>query len=234
MVKITKKNLNLNNVEKIVNNKYLGNNSNNMPKGSNKSKKNNIPVGNNKKSTKCRNILEKLEGKSAPKVILEVRKKDSNVKGNNKFSWSKLDTRNMYKNKRIIIFALPGAFTPTCSNTHLPGYERNYNKIKKLGIDEIYCLSVNDAFVMFNWCKKLKVKNVKPLPDGNAKFTKKMGALVNKSNLGFGKRSWRYSMVINNGKIEKMFVEGGRVNNCQIDPFEVSDANTMIKYLSSK
>jgi peroxiredoxin len=173
-----------------------------------------------------------LEGKMAPKVILEVRKRDNRVRGNNKFSWDMLDTNNIYKNKRIIIFALPGAFTPTCSNTHLPGYERNYNKIRKLGIDEIYCLSVNDAFVMFNWCKSLKVKNVKPLPDGNAKFTKKMGALVNKSNLGFGKRSWRYSMVINNGKIEKLFVEGGRINNCPIDPFEVSDADTMIKYLS--
>ena len=184
------------------------------------------------KQKRCRNVLEMLEGKMAPKVILEVRKRDNRVKGNNKFSWDMLDTTNIYKNKRIIIFALPGAFTPTCSNTHLPGYERNYNKIRKLGIDEIYCLSVNDAFVMFNWCKSLKVKNVKPLPDGNAKFTKKMGALVNKSNLGFGKRSWRYSMVINNSKIEKLFVEGGRINNCPIDPFEVSDADTMIKYLS--
>ena len=234
MPKITKKKLNLNNVEKIVNNRYLGNNSNSLANGNNKSKKNNNSKGNNKKSSKCRTVLEKLEGKLAPKVVLEVRKRDNKVKGNNKFSWSKLDTREMYKNKRIVIFALPGAFTPTCSNTHLPGYERNYNKIKKLGIDEIYCLSVNDSFVMFNWCKKLKVKNVKPLPDGNAKFTKKMGALVNKSNLGFGRRSWRYSMVVDNGKIEKMFVEGGRIHNCSIDPFEVSDADTMIKYLSSK
>jgi len=228
MVKVTKKNLNLNNIEQFVNNKYRGNNSNNNTKGVKKTKKNN-----KKSNNKCRKVLEKLEGKMAPKVILEVRKRDNNVKGDNKFSWSKLDTNEMYKNKRIIIFALPGAFTPTCSNTHLPGYEKNYNKIKKLGIDEIYCLSVNDAFVMFNWCKKLKVKNVKPLPDGNAKFTKKMGALVNKSNLGFGKRSWRYSMVVTNGKIEKLFVEGGRVHNCPIDPFEVSDADTMIKYLSS-
>lgn len=234
----------LNNIEKAINNNYLGNNTKKNTKNTTNTKnikskkkiskkvtKNNLKNNFNKQK-RCRNVLEMLEGKMAPKVILEVRKRDNRVKGNNKFSWDMLDTNNIYKNKRIIIFALPGAFTPTCSNTHLPGYERNYNKIRKLGIDEIYCLSVNDAFVMFNWCKSLKVKNVKPLPDGNAKFTKKMGALVNKSNLGFGKRSWRYSMVINNCKIEKLFVEGGRINNCPIDPFEVSDADTMIKYLS--
>lgn len=234
----------LNNIEKAINNNYLGNNTKKNTKNTTNTKnikskkkiskkvtKNNLKNNFNKQK-RCRNVLEMLEGKIAPRVILEVRKRDNRVKGNNKFSWDMLDTNNIYKNKRIIIFALPGAFTPTCSNTHLPGYEKNYNKIRKLGIDEIYCLSVNDAFVMFNWCKSLKVKNVKPLPDGNAKFTKKMGALVNKSNLGFGKRSWRYSMVINNGKIEKLFVEGGRINNCPIDPFEVSDADTMIKYLS--
>ena len=113
----------------------------------------------------------------------------------------------------------------------MPGFEKKYSQIRELGIDEIYCLSVNDAFVMFNWCKKLKVKMVKVLPDGNANFTKKMGLLVKKNNLGFGRRSWRYSMVINNGIIEKIFVEKGLSNNCKSDPFEVSDADTMIQYL---
>ena len=221
----------LNNIEKAINNNYLGNNTKKNAKNKRKFSKK-VTKNNLNKQKKCRSVLEMLEGKIAPKVELEVRKRDNRVKGDNKFSWDKLDTNSIYKNKRIIIFALPGAFTPTCSNTHLPGYEKNYNKIRNLGIDEIYCLSVNDAFVMFNWCKSLKVKNVKPLPDGNAKFTKKMGALVNKSNLGFGKRSWRYSMVVKNGKIEKLFVEGGRENNCPTDPFEVSDANTMINYLT--
>ena len=104
-------------------------------------------------------------------------------------------------------------------------------EIRRLGIDEIYCLSVNDAFVMFNWCKKLKVKKVQILPDGNAAFTKKMGLLVEKNNLGFGRRSWRYAMIVNKGIIEKIFIEKGLMNNCSSDPFEVSDAETMIKYL---
>jgi peroxiredoxin len=175
--------------------------------------------------------IYKKEGDEAPRVRLQCRKRDLTVKGPNKYCWNQVYTRDLYENKRIIIFGLPGAFTPTCSTTHLPEYEKNYDKIKKLGIDEIYCLSVNDAFVMFNWCKKLKVKNVKVLPDGNGHFTKKMGLLVSKSNLGFGKRSWRYSMVIKDGIIEKIFIEKGLVDNCANDPFEVSDAKTMIKYL---
>lgn len=175
--------------------------------------------------------IYKQEGAEAPKVRLQCRKRDPKMKGPNKFCWNKVYTRDLYQNKRIIIFGLPGAFTPTCSTTHLPEYEKHYQEIRKLGIDEIYCLSVNDAFVMFNWCKKLKVKMVKILPDGNAHFTKQMGLLVNKSNLGFGRRSWRYSMVIDDGIIEKIFVEKGLMNNCADDPFEVSDAKTMIQYL---
>ena len=98
----------------------------------------------------------------------------------------------------------------------------------------MYVLSVNDAFVMFNWCKKLDIKKVKFLPDGNGDFTRKMGAMVKKNNLGFGERSWRYSMVVNDGKIEKLFTEDGKMHNCPSDPFEVSDAKTMLKYLKSK
>jgi len=189
-----------------------------------------------KSNKKClsNNNIKKIhlhEGQLAPKVKLQCRKRDSTVKGPNKFCWNEVNTKELYQDRRIIIFALPGAFTPTCSTTHLPGFEKNYDKIRRLGIDEIYCLSVNDAFVMFNWCKKLKVKKVQVLPDGNGLFTKKMGLLVHKKNLGFGKRSWRYAMVINNGIIEKMFIEKGLENNCVDDPFEISDANTMIKYL---
>ena len=201
---------------------------------SNKSKNN---LGSNKKSKrntkKCNKLsLDNAIGFPAPIIKLKIRVRDEKVKGENKYRWDMLNTKDIYKNQRIIIFALPGAYTPTCHNTHLPGYEKNYNLItKKLGINEIYCLSVNDAFVMFNWCNKLKVKNVKSIPDGNGKFTKAMGALVKKSNLGFGDRSWRYSMVINDGIIEKMFCEKGKQNNCEEDPFKVSDANTMIKYL---
>tara|TARA_B110001469_G_C9581493_1_gene288423 strand:- start:429 stop:1049 length:621 start_codon:yes stop_codon:yes gene_type:complete len=198
--------------------------------------KKNSKIVNKKSNKKClsNNNIKKIhlqEGQSAPKVKLQCRKQDSTVKGPNKFCWNEVNTKELYQDRRIIIFALPGAFTPTCSTTHLPGFEKNYDKIRRLGIDEIYCLSVNDAFVMFNWCKKLKVKKVQVLPDGNGLFTKKMGLLVHKNNLGFGKRSWRYAMVINNGIIEKMFIEKGLENNCVDDPFEISDANTMIKYL---
>lgn len=200
----------------------------------NKNKKTNLTK--NKKTKKCLSnnnikVIHLQEGTVAPKVTLQCRKRDPNVKGPNKFCWDPVKTKDLYKNRRIIIFALPGAFTPTCSNTHLPGFEKNYSKIKKLGIDEIYCLSVNDAFVMFNWCQKLKIKKVQVLPDGNANFTRKMGLLVKKKNLGFGHRSWRYSMIINEGIIEKMFVERGLQDDCATDPFEVSDAITMMKYL---
>jgi peroxiredoxin len=204
-------------------------------KNKSKSNKSNLQNNNNNNNKKCNKLsLNNAVGFSAPKVQLKIRVRDNNVEGDNKFRWDKMNTKDIYEGKRIIIFALPGAYTPTCHNTHLPGYEKNYHKIKKMGIDEIYCLSVNDAFVMFNWCKKLKAKNVKPIPDGNGKFTKAMGALVKKSNLGFGDRSWRYSMVVNNGRIEKMFCEKGKRNNCSEDPFEVSDADTMMKYLESK
>lgn len=147
------------------------------------------------------------------------------------FDWQDLSTKDIFGGKKIVVFALPGAYTPTCSGTHLPGYEAKYSEFKKLGIDEVYCLSVNDAFVMLNWFSDLGIKNVKFLPDGTFEFTKKMKMLVKKDNLGFGNRSWRYSMYVVDGKIQKMFVEVGKKNNCPTDPFAVSDAGTMLDYL---
>lgn len=171
------------------------------------------------------------EGKRVPNVVFRTRIRDEKVKGPNKFKWKNLTSKEVFKGKRIVVLALPGAYTPTCSSTHLPGFEAHYDKIRKQGIDEVYVLSVNDAFVMFNWCKKLNIKKVKFLPDGNGDFTRKMGAMVKKNNLGFGERSWRYSMVVNDGKIEKLFTEDGKMHNCPSDPFEVSDAKTMLEYL---
>jgi len=136
-------------------------------------------------------------------------------------------------NKRIVFFALPGAFTPTCTTAHLPGYEEHYDELKALGIDEVVCLSVNGAFVMYQWRKHLGVDKVFVLPDGNAEFTRKIGMLVDKSNLDFGMRSWRYSMVVEDKKIQKMFVEPGYSDNCPNDPFEISGTDTMLKYLKS-
>lgn len=166
-----------------------------------------------------------------PEVIFKTRVRDESLGGDNPYRWQDVTSNEIFKDKKIILFSLPGAFTPTCSSTHLPGYEAKYDKLKKLGIDEIYCLSVNDAFVMFQWAKNLNITNIKMLPDGNADFTRMMGMLVKKENLGFGQRSWRYSMYVENGEVKQLFSEPGFCDNCPDDPFEVSDADTMIKYL---
>lgn len=166
-----------------------------------------------------------------PDVVFKTRVRDESVPGPNPFRWQDRTTQDIFGGKRVILFALPGAFTPTCSSTHLPGYESHYEEFKSLGIDEIICLSVNDAFTMFQWGKNLGVDKIFLLPDGNGEFTRKMGMLVDKSNLGFGMRSWRYSMVVNDCQIEKIFVEPDFGDNCPTDPFEVSDADTMLAYL---
>ncbi len=173
------------------------------------------------------------EGDRVPEVTFKTRVRDESVPGENPFRWQDLPSDEVFKGKRVVLFGLPGAFTPTCSSTHVPGYEHLYADLKGLGIDEIYCLSVNDAFVMHQWAKHLDVKHVRMLPDGNTDFTRGMGMLVKKLNLGFGERSWRYSMVVKDGVIEKQFVEPGFGDNAQDDPFEVSDAHTMRNYLES-
>lgn len=172
-----------------------------------------------------------LVNQKVPHVVFKTRVRDESVGGDNPYRWQDRTTEEIFGGKKIVLFSLPGAFTPTCSSTHLPGYEAKYDEFKSLGIDEVICLSVNDAFVMFKWAKDLGTKKVFMLPDGNAEFTRKMGMLVEKNNLGFGDRSWRYSMYVDNGVIKQMFVEPGFSDNCPDDPFEVSDADTMLKYL---
>lgn len=173
--------------------------------------------------------LKLMEGKKVPRVVFKSRIRDPKIK-KNPYRWKSLKSNNLF-NKKCVLFSIPGAFTPTCSSKHVPDFEKFYKKLKKLGIDEIYCVSVNDAFVMNNWKKKLKIKNVKLLPDGNGDFTTKMGALVKKNNLGFGNRSWRYSMLIDNGKIVKIFSEPNMKNNYHRDPFSVSSVHNMIKFI---
>ena len=161
----------------------------------------------------------------------------------NPFVWKDLTTDDYFKGKKCILFSLPGAFTPTCSASHLPGYEKNYEEFKKLGIDEVYCLSVNDAFVMRKWGLdqgleedltpgSLGFKKVKLIPDGACKFTRGVGMSCNwESERGFGERSWRYSAYVVNGVVKKVFIEEPFVQNSEEDPFEVTDAETMISYL---
>lgn len=172
-----------------------------------------------------------MKGKKVPDVIFKTRVRDESISGENPFKWQDVNSDEIFKGKRVVLFALPGAFTPTCSSTHLPGYEKFYDEITSNGIDEVYCLSVNDAFVMHQWGKHQNATKVKLLPDGNGEFTRKMGMLVKKENLGFGYRSWRYSMVVDDGVVEKIFIEPGYEDNCPDDPFEVSDANTILNYL---
>jgi peroxiredoxin len=166
-----------------------------------------------------------------PDVVFKTRVRDESVPGPNPYRWQDLTTQDIFGGKKVVVFSLPGAFTPTCSSNHLPRYEELYDEFKALGIDQVICISVNDAFVMFQWGKHVGAKNVFLLPDGNGEFTRKLGMLVDKSNLGFGMRSWRYSMLVNNGVIEKAFIEPDFGDNCPIDPFQVSDADTMLAYL---
>jgi|TARA_Y100000361_G_scaffold26694_1_gene21659 peroxiredoxin len=139
-----------------------------------------------------------------------------------------INTGEISKGKRIVIFALPGAFTPTCSTQQLPGFEENYGKFQEKGIDEVYCLSVNDSFVMNAWFKDLGIENVKSLPDGARSFTMSIGALCEKNNLGFGFRSWRYAIVVNDGVVENVFSEEGFGNNIETDPYEVSTPENVL------
>jgi len=142
-------------------------------------------------------------------------------------------TADLFDGKRVVIFSLPGAFTPTCSAYQLPGFEEKYDEFTSLGIDAIYCLSVNDGFVMNAWAKDQGIEKVTLVPDGNAYFTRSMGYLVNKSNLGFGERSWRYAAVVENGVIEKIFVEEGLRDNADTDPYEASTPEAVLEYVKT-
>ncbi|MDN3649075.1 peroxiredoxin [Reinekea marina] len=171
--------------------------------------------------------------KTVPNVTFKTRVRDESIGGDNPFKWQDVTTDDIFKGKSVVLFSLPGAFTPTCSSTHLPGYEEKYEELKALGVDEVYCLSVNDAFTMFQWSKNLGVSKVKMLPDGNGDFTRGMDMLVKKENLGFGDRSWRYSMHVVDGEVKELFAEDGKMDNCPEDPFECSDVNTMMNYLKN-
>jgi len=160
---------------------------------------------------------------------------DSDEKGGCTFiggSWKDVTTKELFENKKVVLFSLPGAFTPTCSGQQLPAYDEAFEKFKELGVDDVYCISVNDAFVMNAWARDLKIKNVKMIPDGCGTFTRSMGMLVNKPAQGFGMRSWRYSALIDNMEVKHFNEEPGYNNaSADDDPFEVSDADTMIQQI---
>ena len=152
----------------------------------------------------------------------------------NPYRWQSLTSGDLFKDRRIVLFALPGAFTPTCSAKQLPMYEQNFMAFKKAGVDDIYCLSVNDSFVMNAWFRYQNIKHVKPIPDGSGLFTAEIGMMVDKDNLSFGSRSWRYALLLNDGIVEKTFIEDGFGDNIGDDPFEVSDAETVFDYITNE
>ncbi len=162
---------------------------------------------------------ESLQGKPVPKVTFKARPDDE---------WQDLGTDALFKGKTVVVFSLPGAFTPTCSSTHLPRYNELAPVLRENGVDDILCISVNDAFVMNQWKAGQDASNITVIPDGNGDFTEGMGMLVDKRDLGFGRRSWRYAMLVKDGVIDKIFIEPEREG----DPFEVSDADTMLRYIN--
>lgn len=166
-----------------------------------------------------------------PDVTFRTRVKETLPTG--EYIWKNVTSEEIFNYKRVVVFALPGAFTPTCTTQQLPAYETRYHEFKQLGIDEVYCLSVNDSFVMNAWFDHLGITQVKPLPDGSGEFTAAMGMLVNKANLGFGNRSWRYSMLVDNGEIQVLFEEPGKMSLDHADPYGLSGPSEMISWLST-
>lgn len=164
-------------------------------------------------------MLKNREGERVPNITFRTR---------NDSQWVDITSDELFKGKTVIVFSLPGAFTPTCSSTHVPGYNELAKTFKENGVDDIICMSVNDTFVMNEWKKTQEADNITFIPDGNGEFTEQMGMLVDKESLGFGKRSWRYSMLVTDGVIKKMFIEP----EVEGDPFEVSDAETMLNFIN--
>ena len=167
--------------------------------------------------------------------IFKFRIGDTDEKGGCTFiggEWKDVSTKELFGNKKVVIFSLPGAFTPTCSGQQLPTYDEMYSQFKDKGIDDVYCVSVNDAFVMNAWARDLGIKNVKMIPDGDGTFTRSMGMLVNKPKQGFGMRSWRYAAIVNDGTIDQMFIEPGQNDfSDDDDPYTVSSPEHVLSKL---
>ncbi|GGW22390.1 peroxiredoxin [Gemmobacter lanyuensis] len=172
-----------------------------------------------------------LPGSKLPSVTFQTRVRDEAVGGPNPYRWQEMTTEDYFGGKRVVLFALPGAFTPTCSTYQLPGFEKGFADFQAMGIDAIYCLSVNDSFVMNQWAKAQGLENVQVIPDGSGEFTRRVGMLVRKDNLGFGLRSWRYAAIVNNGVVEAWFEEPGLADNHGEDPYGVSSPETVMAWL---
>uniref|UniRef100_B0T9E4 Glutathione-dependent peroxiredoxin n=1 Tax=Caulobacter sp. (strain K31) TaxID=366602 RepID=B0T9E4_CAUSK len=171
-------------------------------------------------------------GRPVPDVVFKTRVRDESIGGENPFRWQDLRSEEIFRGRRVLVFGLPGAFTPTCSNEQTPEFERQYDAFRQIGLDDIYCLAVNDAFVMHQWALKLEIEKVRFLPDGSGHFTRRMGMLVDKDHLGFGYRSWRYVMVVEDGVIVRWFEEPG-INDQGVDddPYDVTRPERVLEAL---
>ncbi|MFL5295620.1 MAG: peroxiredoxin [Phenylobacterium sp.] len=176
-----------------------------------------------------------MQGRRVPEVTFKTRVRDESIGGENPYRWQDVTSSEVFNDRRVVVFSLPGAFTPTCSNEQCPAFERLYDEFKAAGVDDVVCITVNDAFVVHQWARHLGVKRVRFLPDGSGKFTRLMGMLVNKEHLGFGYRSWRYVMVVNDGVIEKWFEEPG-INDegADEDPYTVTNPDVVLDYLQQQ
>lgn len=176
-----------------------------------------------------------MQGRTVPDMTFKTRVRDEAVGGANPFRWQDVTTAEVFAGKRVVVFSLPGAFTPTCSNEQCLAFERLYDEFKALGVDEVICVAVNDAFVVYQWSRQLGVSRLKFLPDGSGHFTRRMGMLINKDHLGFGYRGWRYAMVVNDGVIERWFEEPG-INDAGADedPYTVTNPETLLSYLRAQ
>ena len=171
-------------------------------------------------------------GKAVPDVTFKKRVRDESIGGDNPFKWVDVTTKDIFLGNRVVVFSLPGAFTPTCSTYQVPGFEEKYNEIRALGVDEVYVISVNDTFVMRKWMIDQDVKNLKFIPDGNYEFTDQMGMAIDMSHLGFGVRSRRYALVVDNSIIEKMFIEPDSSDEVP-DPYGETTPEMVLEYLKS-
>lgn len=172
-------------------------------------------------------------GVKLPEVTFHTRVRDESIGGTNPYRWEDKTTADYFAGKRVVLFSLPGAFTPTCSTYQLPGFENGFADFQAEGIDAIYCMSVNDSFVMNKWAESQNLKNVTVIPDGSGEFTRKMGMLVAKDNVGFGARSWRYAAIVDDGVVEAWFEEPGLADNHPEDPYGVSSPETVLNHLKN-
>lgn len=171
--------------------------------------------------------------KQVPFVVFKTRVRDESIGGDNPYRWQDMTTDDYFAGKRVIVFSLPGAFTPTCSTYQLPDFEELFPRFEELGIDAIYCISVNDTFVMNAWAWHQGLEKVQVIPDGSGEFTRKMGMLVKKDNLGFGMRSWRYAMLVDNGHIEETWVEPGLEDDAAGDPYGMTSPQNILETIVS-